>query len=949
MIEEIIYTSAEKGLKAGSRGFCTVVSTAGMAINMAERLESMSGYRHAFPLQSPQAVLNPINHSHVTMRIGGKLVHVLSRIADAGQDYSGRTNKLAHHLAMDDVSRFVSGPARLMEQSGVLVTSWDGQVRTMAPRNIVGAPMPSSVTLSAWKRVTGDSGWAGWVAEQLSQDKAPVSVIFAAGTETLLLVREVLDLLPPSQRWGVTFSTYFTKLLAGTECQLRFVLDDTPEATALRNDARAKVVDLLRKNPPAIGGALVQQARTELIQLEPSAPSPKPVAKPQASSSKPAVRSAERTTERTTDEDSDTYRMSKPSLPGAVPSRPSLPPRLGDRVFDTPEAPSLRRFETSREKRNRTPLIIGAVAVLMLCLGVGVGALIFRSGKQNNNPTLVTSSNPQAAAPSPDSSEGSNPLAIEEKGRNDDEDLPATNNLGAESEKASQPAQIAVNASTEGGSAASGPVAPSNAPAPSSSPKEGPPEKSFKDPFAEAVKHNSIPSVLGGESQLFWVLPTVEDKGETRFPIVIGSASTSITFEAFESFLNHEQVKRAFQNPAFGFEELNDDGRRWRVSCKSDSSSTSSLLGEIYLDMSSFESEGFAWLSFQWTPNVNGDFAELFRWCPLILKIEDQPRVIVLRNAESFDGGTLREFYKDGFTSKEKSERFSYVPLHTFPVEFTASLHFPDAGIRTADFGLLSEDGGNRDYLPSICCGKSAVEVSLSDAEKSLSPVTTWRFAAEKLPTTGKSKESLPFRIMCECQIRAPQFMFLNPEGEKNRWRSKDFLFSESGLVAPTSQLGIQESRSSIDKLMSVFHGKRGVTVWWKDEAWRACDISSNLKKAASSWSDKADEWYKTVVDELNNVTQKRDSEKDETLKKGLEKHVSDLTDLQNRGKNAIDAVKDRLTTYPIDTAERDIKELQRISMSPTVIVTGVIPLLHKGLRAELPMFEIRFAPEVLQ
>ena len=31
MIEEIIYTSAQKGLKAGSRGFCTVVSTAGMA------------------------------------------------------------------------------------------------------------------------------------------------------------------------------------------------------------------------------------------------------------------------------------------------------------------------------------------------------------------------------------------------------------------------------------------------------------------------------------------------------------------------------------------------------------------------------------------------------------------------------------------------------------------------------------------------------------------------------------------------------------------------------------------------------------------------------------------------------------------------------------------------------------------------------------------------------
>ena len=47
MVEEIIYTSAEKGLKQGSRGFCTVVSTSGMALNIAERLESMID-----PLQS---------------------------------------------------------------------------------------------------------------------------------------------------------------------------------------------------------------------------------------------------------------------------------------------------------------------------------------------------------------------------------------------------------------------------------------------------------------------------------------------------------------------------------------------------------------------------------------------------------------------------------------------------------------------------------------------------------------------------------------------------------------------------------------------------------------------------------------------------------------------------------------------------------------------------------
>lgn len=128
MIEEIIYTSAEKGLKQGSRGFWTVVSTSGMALNIAERLASMSGYRQAFPLNHPQSSLNPVNYSHVTMRIAAKKLHVLSRVADAGQDYTGRSNKLAHHIVIDSVVHLTPGPARLLADASVVVDHWDGVV-----------------------------------------------------------------------------------------------------------------------------------------------------------------------------------------------------------------------------------------------------------------------------------------------------------------------------------------------------------------------------------------------------------------------------------------------------------------------------------------------------------------------------------------------------------------------------------------------------------------------------------------------------------------------------------------------------------------------------------------------------------------------------------------------------------------------------------------------------
>ncbi|MCA9020016.1 MAG: hypothetical protein KDA74_07745, partial [Planctomycetaceae bacterium] len=60
MTQEIIYTSAPEGLKPGSHGFCTVVSTSGMARNLAMKLESMSAYRHAFPPHTTAARFNPV-------------------------------------------------------------------------------------------------------------------------------------------------------------------------------------------------------------------------------------------------------------------------------------------------------------------------------------------------------------------------------------------------------------------------------------------------------------------------------------------------------------------------------------------------------------------------------------------------------------------------------------------------------------------------------------------------------------------------------------------------------------------------------------------------------------------------------------------------------------------------------------------------------------------------
>lgn len=263
MSQEIIYTSAPKGLKPGSRGFCTVVSTHGLAKNLADALESLSGYRHVYPPQSPEASLNPVVYSHVRLTVGGRPYHVLSRIADAGLDYTQRTNKFAHHVALDSMELPAGGPAWLLAQPQFMATGWAGepQVRPTGPRPPQG-DQPAGVC-QAWQRLTGDAGWAGVLAETaLPETTRNVVIVARPGIEVLPLLVEALALVPVPLRWQVTLSTYFTKLPPGVECKWRCVLEETPEALALKRAPNTLVIDLTRPLGTAVGGSLVNAART---------------------------------------------------------------------------------------------------------------------------------------------------------------------------------------------------------------------------------------------------------------------------------------------------------------------------------------------------------------------------------------------------------------------------------------------------------------------------------------------------------------------------------------------------------------------------------------------------------------------------------------------------------------------------------------------------------------
>jgi hypothetical protein len=263
MSQELIYTSSPKGLKLGARGFCTVATTSGMAKNLADRLESLSGYRQLYPPGSPDAHLNPVNFSYLRFVMGGQTYYLLSRIADAGLDYTQRTNKLAHHIALQQAEFPSAGPAWLASQPEVFETMWNREPEVLSnSRRTIPQGRLNARICSAWKVATGDAGWAGVLAQNiLTHASSEAYLIYKPGTDVLELFTEAQALLSPEQRWEATFSTYFTNLPPGVECRWRGVIDGSPEALRARRAPDKLVIDLTATPVQAPESDMVHSAR----------------------------------------------------------------------------------------------------------------------------------------------------------------------------------------------------------------------------------------------------------------------------------------------------------------------------------------------------------------------------------------------------------------------------------------------------------------------------------------------------------------------------------------------------------------------------------------------------------------------------------------------------------------------------------------------------------------
>lgn len=266
---ELVVTSAPKGLRPGSRGFSSVGFTEGMPANYVQFCESISGYVHVFTPEHPNYTKNPPAFSHLLAPLGGRTFSILSRVGSCGLDYTGRSNKLAHHVMISPEERPDQGPAVLMNSAGLFMDQWSGPPRYFPPNN---TKLPRTEIASfrpkTWERMLGAPDGAGILAQTfLDAPQKPSFILFEPeqAMDVLPLLAEAQALLPAMRRWDVTFSTYFTTLPVGLECAWRCCLPDSDALKVARRTPGVLIVDLPNRRitgPTPGDPQLLQFART---------------------------------------------------------------------------------------------------------------------------------------------------------------------------------------------------------------------------------------------------------------------------------------------------------------------------------------------------------------------------------------------------------------------------------------------------------------------------------------------------------------------------------------------------------------------------------------------------------------------------------------------------------------------------------------------------------------
>ena len=212
MAYQLIYTSVRRGLIPGRSGYTVAARHRQIRERLVSEIERVSGYTYAKKGQSPKI------YTHRKFDISGILYHVLTRIVDAGSDYTGRTNHLAHHLICEDgeLKNCRATPAEILYGYDWL-DRYDEEPRYFEDEEIVNVSKYAGkikLPASNWKKVRGNAGDAALLVNEEGEVKSSIIVVDSDQSPQLNpllpLIAESSQLigLGTANSSSVTFTTY---------------------------------------------------------------------------------------------------------------------------------------------------------------------------------------------------------------------------------------------------------------------------------------------------------------------------------------------------------------------------------------------------------------------------------------------------------------------------------------------------------------------------------------------------------------------------------------------------------------------------------------------------------------------------------------------------------------------------------------------------------------------
>lgn len=238
MAYRLIFTSSTRALSGSRTGFCTVARSKSMSEKLANIVERCGTYDNDKMSGAPV-------FSHRIVNFANTSYHVLTRVSDAGADYTNRSNYLAEHIVLSpEECVLLATPAQFLLDKSDWIDSWNEEPRFLEDVEIKKAQARFDPPSKNWEKLFGDASKAALLLEA-----SPSIFASPKDAQTLLeLYAESASLLPQKiKAWDYTFTTAIQR--GENPSDFNWKAEINPALDKLK--ANPDAINLISKTAPA--------------------------------------------------------------------------------------------------------------------------------------------------------------------------------------------------------------------------------------------------------------------------------------------------------------------------------------------------------------------------------------------------------------------------------------------------------------------------------------------------------------------------------------------------------------------------------------------------------------------------------------------------------------------------------------------------------------------------